>query len=61
MAQINEVQAKDKLQQVQYMAEECWAFFKITKNLDYILNRTEMTVEKEETEDDLKWKTLEEN
>ncbi len=54
MAQINEVQAKDKLQQVQYMAEECWAFFKIAKDLGYILDWTEMTAEEEKVADDLK-------
>ena len=61
MIQIDEMQAKDKFQQAQYMVEECWAFFKIAKELDYISDWIEMTTEEEEVADDLKWKMLEED
>jgi len=38
---------------MQYMAEECQAFFKIAKDLGYISDRTEMTAKEEEAADDL--------
>ena len=43
------------------MAEECWVFFKIAKDLGYISDWTEMTAEEEEAADDLKWEILEED
>jgi len=43
------------------MAEECQVFFKIAKDLDYILDQTEMTAEEEEAANNLEWEMLEEN
>ncbi len=40
--QIDKIQIKDKLQQIEYTVDEYRAFFKITKDLRYILGRTEI-------------------